>query len=78
MVVATARDVTASVRPPRAVFHDAPIGWTIGAPFQPSQQRRNLEFVMATWEAVETPGQIVDLPWQPDPTWKADYLINQS
>jgi D-proline reductase (dithiol) PrdB len=67
-----ARDITQSVRPPRSVFLDYPLGSTCGRPHDPANQRAVLLAGLRLLETGRTPGEIVDLPfvWSADETWK--------
>ncbi len=68
----SARSITEAVHPPRAVFLDFPLGHTTGKPGDPSSQR---DILLAGFDAlttIDTPGTILDLPWQwgEDDAWK--------
>jgi len=67
-----ARDITQSVRPPRSVFLDYPLGSTCGRPHDAANQRAVLLAGLRLLETGRTPGEIVDLPdeWSADETWK--------
>jgi len=67
-----ARDITAAVRPPRAVFLDYPLGSTCGRPHDPANQRAVILAGLALLETGRTPGEIVDLSyqWSTDESWK--------
>ncbi|HEV3363217.1 MAG TPA: hypothetical protein VG795_03590 [Acidimicrobiia bacterium] len=67
-----ARDITESVRPPRSVFLDYPLGSTCGRPYDPANQRAVLLAGLRLLETGRTPGEIVDLPyiWSADESWK--------
>ena len=67
-----ARDITQSVRPPRSVFLDYPLGSTCGRPNDAANQRAVLLAGLRLLETGRTPGEIVDLPdeWSADETWK--------
>lgn len=67
----SARDITAAVNPPRAVFVDFPLGHTSGRVDEPDLNR---QIVGAALDALELtdPGVIVDLPhvWADTDDWK--------
>ena len=67
-----ARDITQSVRPPRSVFLDYPLGSTCGRPHDAANQRAVLLAGLRLLETGRTPGEIVDLPdeWSADENWK--------
>ena len=67
-----ARDITQSVRPPRSVFLDYPLGSTCGRPHDAANQRAVLLAGLGLLETGRTPGEIVDLPdeWSADENWK--------
>lgn len=75
-----ARDVTASVRPPRAVYVHTPLGWQIGMPGDVQGQRARLTAVLRAGTAIDEPGQIVDIDPRyptgvvgiPETFWHAD------
>ena len=60
----SARDITASANPPRAVFLNYPLGNTAGRPYDPDNQQEVLRSALAAWETFSGPGQIIDLPFQ--------------
>ena len=61
VVVATGRDLTAQVRPPRALFVNFPMGNNFGAPGAVDQQRRILRRALGLVHEIKTAGSIVDL-----------------
>ncbi len=71
MILACARDITASAFPPRAVFSNVPLGNPAGRPFDPENQRAVLGAALHLLEQASGPGTIVDLPhrWLGDPAW---------
>jgi hypothetical protein len=73
----SARDITESVKAPRAVFVNFPLGHQTGRPNDAAIQRRIVRDAMRAFETISTPGEIVELPyvWDPnDRTWEAgDY-----
>ena len=70
--MSSARDITAAVNPPRAVFLDWPLGHTAGRPQQPVQNAAVMRATLTAFETAATPGTIVDLdvPWADDDDWK--------
>ena len=64
IVITSARDITESVRPPRAVFVDYPLGHQTGLPLDAESQRAILRAALATLEEAREPGVIVDLPFR--------------
>jgi hypothetical protein len=73
----SALDITQTVRPPRAVFLNFPLGHQTGPPNQPALQRQIVSDAMRAFATVKTPGTIVELPyvWDAnDRTWEdVDY-----
>jgi len=61
VVVATGRDLTVQVRPPRALFVNFPMGNNFGAPGAVDQQRRILRRALELTHEIRTAGTIVDL-----------------
>lgn len=57
-----ARDITEEVRPPRAVYVHAPLGWQIGMPHDVDGQRARLRAVLEAGSEIDEPGGIIDLP----------------
>ena len=70
--MSSARDITAAVNPPRAVFLDWPLGHTSGRPQQPVLNAAVMRATLAAFETAAAPGMIVDLdlPWAEDDDWK--------
>ena len=66
--VSIVRDYTEKVRPPRTVFLRWPFGHPFGEPFHRAQQRTVLRELFKAVESLETPGEIVDLPFR----WKRE------
>ena len=77
VVVATGRDLTELVRPPRALFVDAPMGNNFGQAGDPSQQRRILDRALGLFHSADTAGVIVDDPeiWAEDFTAVVDRTL---
>jgi len=73
----SALDITQSVKPPRAVFVNFPLGHQTGRPNDPAIQRQIVRDAMHAFESIRTPGDIVQLPyvWNPtDRSWETgDY-----
>jgi D-proline reductase (dithiol) PrdB len=73
LCMTSALDITASVKAPRAVFVNFPLGHQTGKPNQPEIQRRIVLDAMAAFETITKPGEIVRLPyvWDPnDRSWE--------
>jgi hypothetical protein len=77
LCMTSALDITRSVKPPRAVFVNFPLGHQTGPPNQPELQRRIVTDAMRAFAAISSPATIVELPyvWDPnDRTWEdTDY-----
>jgi hypothetical protein len=59
----SAIDITQSVKPPRAVFVNFPLGHQTGPPDQPGLQRRIVTDAMRAFETITSPAKIVELPY---------------
>jgi len=59
----SAIDITRSVKPPRAVFVNFPLGHQTGPPDQPELQRQILKDAMRAFETIAAPATIVELPY---------------
>ena len=59
----SALDITQSVKPPRAVFLNFPLGHQTGPPDQPELQLRIVTDAMRAFETIATPTTIVELPY---------------
>ena len=71
MCLSSAYSITASVRPPRAVFVDFPLGHTAGPPGDRAMQRHIVIDALAALERTVEPGRIERLPYRwPDPDWR--------
>lgn len=68
MYIGSAWDITASVRPPRAVFVNFPLNHETGKAGDPPGQRRILLDALRAFETLWEPGQMLTLPyvWDPD------------
>ncbi len=73
----SAFDITQSVKAPRAVFVNFPLGHQTGRPNDPDIQRQIVRDAMRAFETISAPGEIVQLPyvWDAnDRTWETrDY-----
>ena len=59
----SALDITKSVKPPRAVFTNFPLGHQTGPPDQPDLQRQIVTDAMRAFETIAVTGSIVELPY---------------
>ncbi len=75
MVLTSARDITESANPPRAVFLDFPLGHTAGRVGEPELNRSIVAAALDTLSRDE-PGCIVDLAhrWADTDDWKNDVM----
>jgi D-proline reductase (dithiol) PrdB len=71
--VSAARDITAAVKPPRAVFVNFPLGHTTGAPLDAPLQTAIVRAALDRLVEAKEPGVILDLPcvWPADPAWES-------
>ena len=71
VVLSSARDITASAYPPRALFVNYPLGNTCGKPHDAENQREILTRALRLLEEATEPGRIVDAPyrWSEDESW---------
>jgi D-proline reductase (dithiol) PrdB len=72
VVISTARDISAQVKPPRTVFVNAPMGNTFGRPFDRARQRAILLDALRTLETVTVGGTLIDLPYE----WDEKFDLN--
>lgn len=73
LAMTSALDITQSVKPPRAVFVNFPLGHQTGPPGQPELQRRIVTDAMHAFETIAAPATIVELPYvwdEGDRSWK--------
>ena len=63
VMLCSARDITASACPPRALFVHYPPGNTSGRPFDPENQRELLGRALDVLESATEGGRIVDTPF---------------
>ncbi len=68
----SARSITASANPPRAVYVDYPLGHTAGKPEDPADQRAILRAALAGFTTITSPGTMLsaDRAWSDDDSWK--------
>ncbi len=66
--LSSARDITESVKPPRSVFVNFPLGHTSGKPFDRELQVKIIKDAFDALKSIKKPGTIIDLPykWQDD------------
>ncbi|MGH9104029.1 MAG: hypothetical protein ACRDYD_13770 [Acidimicrobiales bacterium] len=77
VTLSSCRDITESVRPPRAAFLDFPLGNSAGRPKHPEEQRRILTDALRLAEEATSPGEIVDLAYTwPERGW-VDAMVQQ-
>jgi hypothetical protein len=60
--ITVAKDVTAAIKVPRAVFVPWPMGHLFGAPFHSEIQRRVILTALNSVQTIEQSGTIVELP----------------
>ena len=69
----SALDITESVKPPRAVFVNFPLGHQTGRPGQPDLQRAIIRDTFRALETITEPGTVVTLPYvwdESDSAWE--------
>ncbi len=81
--LSSALDITASVRPPRAIFVNFPLGHQAGRPFDRDGQRRIILDALHVLETATTPGTLVGLQskWdERDPldSWEEEEMLHPS
>lgn len=59
--VSLSKEITAKVRPPRALLPGFPLGHPIGFPGQPSCQLQVLRLLLKHLKDIQSPGTMVDL-----------------
>ena len=78
LTMTSALDITRSVKPPRSVFVNFPLGHETGKPNQPDLQRSIVGDALGALRSMAAPGTIVHLPYvwdETDPTWEdREYL----
>lgn len=72
MSLSSARSITASVNPPRAVYLDYPLGQTAGRQDDFSEQTYVMQQALKALQEMTAPGSIkdIDLIWSEDSAWK--------
>ncbi|MEZ5560353.1 MAG: hypothetical protein R3E86_17645 [Pseudomonadales bacterium] len=72
LCLSSAYSITASVKPPRAVYVDFPLGHTAGKPGDKALQRRIMIDALNALETILEPGsiRILDYRWSDDDAWK--------
>jgi len=71
----SARDITESVKPPRSVFVNFPLGHTTGKPFDRELQMKIIKDAFDALKSIKEPGTIIDLPYQweqGDDSWERE------
>ncbi len=63
LCMTSALDITRSVKAPRAVFVNFPLGHQTGRPNDAGIQRQIVRDAMRAFETIATPGEIVELPY---------------
>lgn len=72
--ISIVRDYSEKIRPPRTVALRWPFGHPLGEPGNIPQQRAVLFEAFKALETIETPGEIIDLPFK----WRReDYSVYQ-
>ncbi|MDA0823093.1 MAG: hypothetical protein O3C28_11810 [Proteobacteria bacterium] len=70
--LSTGRDLTVQVRPPRSAFVNFPMGNAFGKPFDVEMQTQILRHCLAIAVNCDTPGEIIDLPYN----WHGPFEFN--
>jgi D-proline reductase (dithiol) PrdB len=71
IVVSIARDLTAAVGTPRAIFLRWPLGHPLGEANRPAQQRSVIFVGLQQLLAAEVPGQIAEPGWR----WRREQYV---
>lgn len=66
--ISIVRKFTEKVKPPRTIFLKWPFGHPLGEPFKKDQQRAVLLKAFDALNSIESPGEIIDLPFR----WKRE------
>lgn len=74
VVVSTARDLSAQVKPPRTVFVNFPMGNPFGRPFDARQQRTILLDALHALESVKAGGELIELGYE----WGGEFAMKLS
>jgi D-proline reductase (dithiol) PrdB len=72
--ISIVREYTGKVKPPRTVFLKWPFGHPLGEPNHVAQQRAVMKKAFEALYSIQTPGTIIDIPWQ----WKREKYIQDS
>lgn len=72
VVVSTARDISAQVKPPRTAFVNVPMGNTFGRPFDRERQHAILLDALRMLETATVGGTLTDLPYE----WDEPFDLN--
>jgi hypothetical protein len=64
IILSSIPDLTASVSVPRLAAIEYPLGYTLGRPNDVQDQTAVLRAVLQALEAMETPGEVVHLPFE--------------
>jgi D-proline reductase (dithiol) PrdB len=72
VVVATGRDLSAQVKPPRTVFVNFPMGNPFGRAFDATGQRTILRDALHALASAERGGEIIDLQYD----WGEEFAMN--
>ncbi len=70
--IATGRDLTALVKPPRALFVNHPMGNNFGAPFDREQQQRILRAALELAQTATVGGSLLDYA----DSWPRDFAFD--
>ena len=81
--LSSALDIISSVKPPRAVFVNFPLGHQVGKPFYPDGQTRIILDALQVLETATTPGTLVQLQYkwdESDPldSWEEEEMLHPS
>ncbi len=77
--MASARDITRAVCPPRSVYLDYPLGHTAGRPNDPQINSAIMTDTLAAFEALDVPGSMTHLRyrWADSDDWKKKVFAPQ-
>ncbi len=81
--LSSALDITSSVKPPRAVFVNFPLGHQAGKPFDADGQKRIILDALHVLETATTPGTLVQLQYKwdeldPLDSWEEEEMLHPS
>ncbi len=81
--VSSAFDITVSVRPPRTVLVNFPLGHQVGRPFDPEGQTRIILDGLHLLETATNPGTLVQLQYKwdendPLDSWEEEEMLHPS